>query len=68
MGYPGANQRSVCAGERRRKEASELLTQAEAQRGGLCGDEAGPVITFGTLAERGVRHSSNAGRAVIELH
>ena len=38
MGYPGARKRA------------ELLTQAEAQRGGLCGDEAGPVITFGTLA------------------
>ena len=50
MGYPGANQRSVCAGERRQGKRAELLTQAEAQRGGLCGDEAGPVITFGTLA------------------
>lgn len=32
------------------RKRAELLTQAEAQRGGLCGDEAGPVITFGTLA------------------
>ena len=50
MGYPGANQRSVCAGERSRKGADAAFAAGGNAKSGLCGDEAGPVITFGTLA------------------